>query len=133
MKSRRPWMVRPEHYQHCISVLFPTWLRERGGIAVYENVNFSSSFFGTISFIPMRYIAKDERFHDAPMRIGELPSVMQERADVIKLDDYDGDLVRALAEAFAEGEGEAHWCHHRRAPYHGTRESCDYCQGKFGK
>jgi hypothetical protein len=85
-----------------IEVLFHVWLRERGGVVVYENQNFNSSELGAKSFMPAKYIARDEKTYDAPARIGDVPSRFQERVDHIKLEDFDGDVERVFAACFTK-------------------------------
>ena len=53
----RPWSVTAENWERCMT-LFPTWLRERGGIVVYENHVFDSSRFGDKTFMPARSMRK---------------------------------------------------------------------------
>lgn len=73
--------------------LFPKWLKERGGIVVYENHMFDSSCFGDKTFMPARYEAEDNQMHDAPEEHrpnGGLPSMRQQKVDHIKLEDFPG-------------------------------------------
>lgn len=92
----RPWPVDKDNWNQCTCVLFPKWLKERGGVVVYENHMMDSSQRGMLSFMPARYMAEDNQLHDAPPRIGDVPSRFQEKVDHIKLEDFDGDVVQAL-------------------------------------
>jgi len=94
----RPWTVALENYGRCMKDLFPMWLKERGGIVVYENHMMDSSHFGDKSFMPARFIAaEDDQLHEAPPRIGDVPSRFQERVDTITLEEFAGELDKALA------------------------------------
>lgn len=97
----RPWSVAPENWDLCINDLFPMWLRERGGIVVYENHMLDSSSMGDKTFLPARYIAEeDNQLHDAPDEHrphGGLPSLRQQKVDTVTLDEFDGDMDKALA------------------------------------
>lgn len=97
----RPWTVAPENWELCINKLFPMWLKERDGIVVYENHMLDSSHLGDKSFIPAHYIAEEDgQLHDAPEEWrpnGGLPSLRQQRVDHIKLEEFDGDVSKALA------------------------------------
>lgn len=93
----RPWKIAPGSYLQCMEKLFPMWLRERGGIVVYENHTMDSSHFGDRSFMPAKFYTKDDELHDAPQRIGDVPSRMQERVDHITLKEFGGELNRVLA------------------------------------
>lgn len=80
--------------------LFPTWLKERGGVVVYQNHNFDSSRMGDQTFLPARYVAEDGQMHDAPEEfrpMDGLPSMRQQKVDHVKLEEFDGDLTKALA------------------------------------
>lgn len=95
----RPWTVAPENWDQCMR-LFPTWLKERNGIVVYENHMFDSSSFGDKTFMPARFIAEDDQMHDAPDEHrpnGGVPSMRQQKVDHVTLDEFDGDLNKALA------------------------------------
>lgn len=96
----RPWAVAEENWQVCICDLFPKWLRERGGIVVYENHMMDSSHFGDRTFMPARYIAEeDNQLHDAPDEHrpnGGVPSMRQQKVDKITLEEFGGDLAKAL-------------------------------------
>ena len=96
----RPWSVNPENWDQCMH-LFPKWLEERNGIVVYENHVLDSSSLGDKSFMPARYVAEeDNQLHDAPEEHrpnGGLPSLRQQKVDHIKLDEFDGDMEKALA------------------------------------
>lgn len=98
----RPHVVSSGVWDRCMS-FFPMWLRERGGIAVYENHNFDSSAFGQMSFMPMRFQAEDDTWHDAPEEHrpgGGVPSLRQQRIDIVKLDEFDGDVETCIAACF---------------------------------
>jgi len=85
------WTISPENYELCVKELFPMWLKERGGIIVYENHMFDSSSFGGQTFLPARYIAEDNKMHDAPGEYrphGGLPSFREQKVDHIKLEDF---------------------------------------------
>jgi len=87
----RPWSVNPENWDQCINYLFPKWLKERGGIVVYENHMFDSSSLGDKTFMPARYIAEDNQMHDAPEEHrpnGGVPSMRQQKVDHIRLEDF---------------------------------------------
>lgn len=95
----RPWPIHQETWDRCME-LFPKWLEERGGIVVYENHVFDSSSFGDRSYMPARFIAEDNQMHDAPAEHrpnGGVPSMRQQKVDHIKLEEFDGDLDKALA------------------------------------
>lgn len=96
----RPWKVAPENVIRCRE-LFPKWLRERGGIAVYENHVLDSSHLGDVTYLPLRYQAENDQWVDAPADEwrphGGLPSLRQQRVDTIKLEEFGGDVERALA------------------------------------
>jgi len=90
-EPKRPWAVTPENWDLCIKELFPKWLKERGGIVVYENHMLDSSHLGDKTFMPARYIAEDDQMHDAPDEYrphGGLPSLRQQKVDHIKLEDF---------------------------------------------
>lgn len=96
----RSWGVAPENWDQCVNNLFPKWLRERGGIVVYENHNFDASGFGDKTFMPARYEDEDGKMHDAPDEYRPndgLPSMRQQKVDHVMLDEFDGDLRNALA------------------------------------
>lgn len=94
----RPWKIRSDAYQRCMTDLFPLWLKERGGVVVYENHMMDSSHFGDRSFMPAKFCAQeDNQLHDAPKRIGDVPSRLQEKVDHIKLEEFASELNRALA------------------------------------
>jgi hypothetical protein len=83
--------------------LFPTWLKERSGIIVYENRMLDSSHLGDTTYMPARFYAiGDTVLHDAPKRIGDVPSRFQEKVDHITLEEFGGELDKALA-CFTEG------------------------------
>ena len=91
--SGRPWSVAPENYGRCITDLFPKWLKERGGVVVYENHVMDSSCLGDRTFMPARFIAEDDQMHDAPKEHrpnGGVPSMRQQKVDHIKLEDFTG-------------------------------------------
>ncbi len=95
----RPWSVDKENWDQCIKNLFPMWLRDRGGIVVYENHMLDSSSLGARSFMPARYLAEDNQMHDAPEEYrpnGGLPSLRQQKVDHIILEDFNGDVDEAL-------------------------------------
>ena len=98
--SERPWSIAPENYARCIEDLFPKWLKDRGGIVVYENHFFDSSSFGDKTFMPARYVAEeDNKMHDAPNEYrpnGGVPSMRQQKVDHITLDEFGG-IKEALA------------------------------------
>jgi len=102
-KERRPWSVFGETFE-TLQGLAQKWLKERGGIIVYENHMMDSSRLGDTTFMPARLIAEeDDQLHDAPMEHrpnGGLPSCRQQAVDHITLEQYDGDPVRAFNEAF---------------------------------
>lgn len=104
-KKRRPWTVSEEAF-HTLQGLAQKWLKERGGIVVYENHMMDSSRLGETSFMPARFIAEeDDAMHDAPKQRrpdGGLPSCRQEAVDHITAEQYDGDPVRAFDEAFVK-------------------------------
>jgi len=97
----RPWKVSPEVYQRCMRQLFPVWLKERGGVVVYENHMMDSSHLGDRSFMPAKYIAEeDNQLHDAPQELrpnGGVPSMRQQRVDHITLEEFANELDKALA------------------------------------
>jgi len=101
--DRRPWRVSAESAEQC-KRLFPLWLKERGGIVVYQNCMFDSSHIGDQSFMPARFIAEeDNQMHDAPDELrpnGGLPSLRQQQQDHIEMSEYGNDIERALDEAF---------------------------------
>jgi len=115
----RPWKIPARNYHACIEELFPKWLKEREGVIVYENHMMDSSHFGERSFMPARYYAKeDEQLHDAPPRIGDVPSRFQEKVDHITLKEFGGDLDKTLA-CFMEEPSSGHlpvW-----------EKACSYC------
>jgi len=97
--NSRPWPINKEQYDTCLNRLFPTWLKDRGGIVVYQNHVLDSSHVGDITFLPARYLAEDNKLHDAPdeWRPNDgLPSFRQQRVDHVKLEEFDGDLEKAL-------------------------------------
>jgi hypothetical protein len=85
----------------CIYDLFPKWLKERGGIVVYENHMMDSSRLGDRTYMPARYVAsEDNQLHDAPEEYrpnGGLPSLRQQKVDKVTLGEFGGDLEQALA------------------------------------
>jgi hypothetical protein len=95
----RPWPVQKENCVRCFQVLFPLWLKERGGIVVYENHVMDSSHMGDRTFMPARYIAEeDNQLHDAPNEYrpnGGVPSMRQQKVDHIRLEDF-GSVEEAL-------------------------------------
>lgn len=97
--DKRPWPVDDEVWAQCMK-LFPKWLKERGGIVVYENHVLDSSQRGHTTFMPMRYQAKDDTWHDAPARIGDVPSRFEERVDTIMVEQFGGDMDRCLSACF---------------------------------
>lgn len=98
--TQRPWTVAYEVANQCLD-LFPRWLRDRGGIVVYQNQAFDSSHFGEVSFMPLRFVAEEDgKLHDAPEWRGDLPSQRQQRVDTITPEQYGGDVERAIREAF---------------------------------
>lgn len=105
-KKRRPWAVHTEEAFSSLQNLAQKWLKERGGIIVYENHMMDSSHLGETSFMPARFIAEeDDAMHDAPMQRrphGGLPSLRQEAVDHITAEQYDGDPVNAFNEAFVK-------------------------------
>lgn len=97
--NNRPWTIAPENWDKCIKSLFPKWLKERGGICVYQNQTLDSSRLGDKTFVPARYEGEDGRLHDAPDEYrphGGLPSLRQQKVDHIKLEDFEGDIQSAL-------------------------------------
>lgn len=68
---------------------------------VYENHVLDSSHLGDKAFMPARYIAReDNQLHDAPEELrpeGGLPSLRQQKVDHVKLEEFDGDVSKALA------------------------------------
>lgn len=93
----RTWPIPAEVYDRCIGQTFPMWLKERGGIAVYENRMFDSSQFGSTAYLPASYIAEDNLMHPAPGWIGDLPSTRKELVSIITLETAGG-LQNALAQ-----------------------------------
>jgi hypothetical protein len=93
----RPWPIDKENYERCVKGLFPQWLKERGGVVVYENHMMDSSQRGVLAFMPARFVATDNLMHDAPPRIGDVPSRFQERVDTVRLEEFAGELDKALA------------------------------------
>jgi hypothetical protein len=101
--TQRPWGINPEQWNEELKSLFSTWLKDRGGIVVYENQMFDSSAFGSRSYVPARYYAEGSSvLHPAPQWIGDLPSERQHKVDHITLEEFDGDVERLLAECFTE-------------------------------
>ena len=101
----RPWSVASENWDTCINVLFPLWLKQRGGIVVYENHVLDSSHCGDKTFMPAKYKGEDDEMHDAPDEYrpnGGLPSLRQQKVDHIKPEDF-GSLEKAL-ECFIKEE-----------------------------
>lgn len=98
--SKRPWGVNPQNWDLCVKDLFPKWLKERGGIIVYENHVLDSSSLGDKTFMPAKYVAEeDNKMHDAPEEHrpnGGVPSMRQQKVDHIKLEDFGG-VKEALA------------------------------------
>ena len=102
----RPWEINTDVWEQCM-VLFPLWLQERGGIVVYENHMLDSSRCGDRTYMPARYYATDHNgtdvLCDAPdewRTNGGVPSCRQQKVDHIKLDEFGGDLARALEKCF---------------------------------
>lgn len=115
----RPWKISAGSYGQCMR-LFPTWLKERGGIVVYENHMMDSSHFGDRSFMPAKYYAQeDDQLHDAPDRIGDVPSRFQEKTDHITLKEFGGELLKALACFEEESAGHL-------ATWEGACSHCGY-------
>ena len=82
------------------------WLKDRGGIIVYENHMLDSSSLGDKTFMPARYLAEDDKMHDAPEEHRPncgLPSLRQQKVDHIKLEDF-GSIDEALS-CFEKEEG----------------------------
>jgi len=96
----RPWPVARDRYYGCTRSLFPLWLKERGGIVVYENHMLDSSHLGDRTFMPAKYVAEeDNQLHDAPEEYrpnGGVPSMRQQKVDHIKLEEFAGELDAAL-------------------------------------
>lgn len=93
----RPWGISKDYYDYCMK-LFPIWLRERKGVVVYQNRMMGSSRLGDTTFTPARFYAEgDTQLHDAPMRLGDVPSRLQEKVDHITLEEFGGELDKALA------------------------------------
>ena len=96
----RPYPIDRNKWVGCTENLFPVWLRERGGIVVYENHMMDGSHMGEQTFMPARYIAaEDNQLHDAPEEYrpnGGLPSQRQQKIDHIKLEDFGGSIEAAL-------------------------------------
>jgi hypothetical protein len=83
--------VSTENWDRCINDLFPKWLKERGGIVVYQNRLLDSSCLGDKTFMPARFIAEDDQMHEAPDEYrpnGGVPSMRQQKVDHIKLEDF---------------------------------------------
>jgi hypothetical protein len=96
--QRRPWPIWLDVYDRCMKSLFPIWLERRGGIVVYENQTMDSSHLGDRTYMPAKFYAQeDEVLHDAPPRIGDVPSRFQEKVDHITLEEFGGELDKALA------------------------------------
>jgi hypothetical protein len=72
------------------------WLKERGGIAIYENRMMDSSQYGSTAYLPARYIAEDNLMHPAPPWIGDMPSSRKELVGIVTLETAGG-LENALA------------------------------------
>jgi len=106
--SKRPWSVYKDSWIPALE-LFSTWLKERGGIVIYENHVMDSSHFGSTAYMPAQYIAdEDGELHDAPDEYrpnGGLPSMRQQKVDTITLAEFDGDMNKAL-ECFAKKESD---------------------------
>ena len=104
-QERRPWVLCKEAYEQVVR-LAPMWLKERGGIVVYENHVMDSSRLGETTFMPAKFIAQeDDQLHDAPMEHrpnGGLPSCRMEAVDHIMLEQYNGDVEKTVAAAFKE-------------------------------
>ena len=106
----RPWSINPTSYDACMKDLFPRWLRERGGVVVYQNQMFDSSSFGDTTFLPKRYLSTDNQIHEAseqyyPDSIG-LPSLRQQKVDHVTLEEFGGDVEKALS-CFAKGQEQS--------------------------
>jgi hypothetical protein len=99
----RPWPVRGDIW-FGTKETFHLWLKERGGIVVYENHMMDSSHLGETTYMPARYLAEeDNQLHDAPEEYrpnGGLPSLRQQRVDHIRLEEFGGDEDRLLRECF---------------------------------
>lgn len=104
-QERRPWVLHKEAYEQVMR-LAPMWLKDRGGVVVYENHMMDSSHLGETTFMPARFIAQeDDQMHDAPMQHrpnGGVPSCRMEAVDHITLEQYNGDAEKAIAAAFKE-------------------------------
>lgn len=105
-KDRRPWSIDNSQLP-IVRILFPKWLRERGGIIVYENHNFDSSAFGDRSYTPAMVIfAGETEPRPAPNRLGDVPSRFQYRVDHVTLEEFDGDVETALCTCFSPANEE---------------------------
>ena len=103
MSKNRPWGIASENYDRCIQTLFPMWLRDRGGVVVYENHVMDSSRLGDKTFMPARFVAEDNQMHDAPEEHrpnSGVPSMRQQKVDHIKLEDFAG--VEDALQCFAQ-------------------------------
>jgi hypothetical protein len=102
-KERRPWKFFIEVLEQ-LQRLGPMWLKERGGIVVYENCYIGSINGGHLTCIPARFLAEeDNAMHDAPMEyrpFDGVPSKREQAVDYITLEQYDGDAEKAMAAAF---------------------------------
>jgi len=105
----RPWEVNPENWRRCIfdPGLFPKWLRERGGIVVYENQLLDSSSMGNKTFMPAKFYAEGHvELQDAPEQFSPDGncSTIQVKVDHITVDEYGGDLDLIIGNCFRRGD-----------------------------
>jgi hypothetical protein len=98
-----PWPVPADAYDRCIGQTFPMWLKERGGIAIYENRMMDSTQYGTTAYLPASYIAEDNLMHPAPPWIGDMPSSRRELIGIVTLETAGG-LENALANFVVQEE-----------------------------
>lgn len=100
---QRPYKVHREVREIC-KEKFPTWLRERNGIVVYQNHVLDSSHCGETTFMPAKFYAEGvDGLQDAPEEHrpnGGLPSLRQQKIDHVRLEEFGGDVDKCLSVCF---------------------------------
>lgn len=107
-EDRRPWVFEVQNVQQVMEMV-EKWLKERGGVVIYENITLDSSHMGERNMIPAIFESEKEGFVCAPTprwnKDGNFSTEMQQ-VDFIHVDQFEGKKMQKAMENFRIIQGE---------------------------